>query len=117
MKSNCLALAVMYAVFAAPYASASDYRDAPTVAQVEAVEADFQRNGDVWKAFEAKDYERALSLAVPLADQGSAIAQYVLGEMRMVGSELDGDLSIAIAFFERAASFGAPPALWRLAGI
>lgn len=89
----------------------------PTVAQIEALDADFQRNGEVWRAFVRKDYVVALELAAPLAEQGSAIAQYVLGEMRLVGTELDGDPASAIGWLERAASLWSPPALSKLAMI
>ena len=117
MKASCVALALLCLASGAPVSAAEERAEFPTSVQIEALEADFQRNGEVWRAYVRKDYAAALETAVPLANQGSAIAQYVLGELRLVGTELDGDPAAAIGWFERAAAVWSPPALSRLATI
>ena len=89
----------------------------PADVKVEALAADMDKNISVWQAFQRKEYAALLETLPELAKQGSPVAQYVLGELLLVGSELDGDRGVAIEWFERAAIAESPLALSRLASI
>ena len=109
-------LALFSSLVASAVVCATDI-DAPRRADIEAMLNDFERNNAVWYSLERNDYAAALELASPLAERGSAIAMYVMGELRMVGTELDGDPAVAVAWFEQAAASWSLPALARLSGI
>lgn len=113
MKQSSIATCLTVLLFGSAVAAGAS-GDEPTVAQVEALVTDSVRNAAVWRALQKRDLE-VIELAAPLAEQGSPMAQYALGEMRMVGTELDGDPAVAIEWFERAAAAWYPPALYRLA--
>ncbi len=54
-------------------------------------------------AYEAKDYERAMQLLLPLADAGDAEAQYRVGNLYYFGYGVDQDQQIGTDWYERAA--------------
>ena len=93
-------LALFSSLVASAVVCATDI-DAPRRADIEAMLNDFERNNAVWYSLERNDYAAALELASPLAERGSAIAMYVMGELRMVGTELDGDPAVAVALAEK----------------
>ena len=113
----CLLLQIAGVVGIRSSYAAIEGAGAPSQAQVDALEADFERNVHVWRAFARKDYGVALELASPLAEQGSPLAQYIMGEMRFVGTEFDGDPAVAIAWFEQAASMWQTGSLLKLVRI
>ena len=65
--------------------------------------ADFQEGKD---AYDKGDYETALSEWEPLAEQGSAFAQYNLGVMHKNGQGVPQDYKTAIKWYKLAAEQG-----------
>ncbi|MFH1034532.1 MAG: tetratricopeptide repeat-containing serine protease family protein [Pseudomonadota bacterium] len=61
-------------------------------------------------AYDRQDYETALKLIIPLAEQGIARAQYGLGIMYYRGHGVPPDYKKAIFWFTKAAEQGATPA-------
>jgi hypothetical protein len=61
---------------------------------------------DGLKAYEAKDYEKAIAAWRPLADKGVAAAQYRLGVMYAEGKGVPANDAEAALWFERAAKQG-----------
>ena len=117
MRFANAALVAAWLTLTVPMAVCAEAEETPTAAQLAELDADTNRNGDIWRALESRRYAEALERAVPQADQGSAVAQYVLGEMRLVGSELDGDPAVAVGWLERSSAAWYPPALVRLAWV
>lgn len=79
--------------------------------------ADDEARADLWRLYRNRHYGELLTKARSAALEGSPAAQYILGELLLVGSDLDGDRSEAIAWLERAAAADSPVALARLAWI
>lgn len=65
-------------------------------------------------AYERGDYATALHEWRPLAEQGSAAAQYRLGVMYAYGIVVDKDYKKARAWYEKAARQGDPRAAYEL---
>ena len=65
------------------------------------------------QAIEDEEYDRALFLLRPLADAGSAEAQYLLGYLYFTSAEVDAQESRH--WLERAAAQQYPEAIFRLA--
>lgn len=57
-------------------------------------------------AYEAKDYPRAYSLLLPLAEGGDAEAQFLIGDLYFDGKGEAQDYAAAIAWFTKAAKQG-----------
>lgn len=83
-------------------------------AQLDAREADQKLTEPLWRAWLARDYSELLRAAPKHAEAGSGTANYLLGELRLVDSDLDGGPHAAIAHFELAAAAGDPNAMRRL---
>lgn len=66
-------------------------------------------------AYEAEDYERAHQLLLPLADAGSAEAQYRVGMLYGLAQGVAMDLAIAADWFELAAEQGHARAQFNIA--
>ena len=58
------------------------------------------------RAYEQKDYATALKELTPLAEQGNADAQLILGRMHWMGQGVSQDTSQAIKWFEASAKQG-----------
>lgn len=58
------------------------------------------------QAFDARDYEQALKIWQPLAEQGAPAAQYGLGRLYEQGLGVDRDFTAAFRWYERAAQQG-----------
>ena len=69
--------------------------------------ADFQKGLDAYKN---KDYATALREWKPLAEQGNAEAQYILGWMYEYGKGVLQDDETAVKWYKRAAEQGNAPA-------
>jgi TPR repeat protein len=61
---------------------------------------------DAWKAFEDKDFKRALELARPEAAKGEKNAEYLLGKAYESGLGADKDMSAALEWYRKAAAQG-----------
>ena len=61
---------------------------------------------DAQAAYERRDYDTALSLFQPLAEQGDAEAQYSLGLMHRYGQSVKQDYAKAAKWYRRAAEQG-----------
>jgi len=66
------------------------------------------------QAYEKKDYETAMRELKPLAEQGDARAQFMLGEMYHFGMGVSMDSVEAIRWLRTAADQGDPDAAYRL---
>jgi TPR repeat protein len=67
-----------------------------------------------WEAYKRRDYETALREWRPLAEQGSAAAQYRLGVMYFHGIVVEKDFKMARDWYERAARQGDARAAYEL---
>jgi TPR repeat protein len=61
-------------------------------------------------AYERGEYERAVALLVPMAEQGDAHAQYLIGRMRFYGQAVPQDAAEAARWYRRSAERGYAPA-------
>jgi uncharacterized protein len=61
-------------------------------------------------AYERGDYAAAMSYWRPLADQGDADAQFLLGLMYDSGEGVPQDYALAVEWYRKAADQGYPPA-------
>ena len=77
-------------------------------------QAQERRLSDGIAAYEAGDFGRAKAMLQPLAEAGSAEAQFFMGEMYYEGQSVDRDYSIAIAWFTKAGKQGHARALGSL---
>lgn len=66
----------------------------------------FADSRDAWRAYLAKDYERAVALAQPSADSGNMHSQYLLGLASRNGRAMSKDPLAAARWFELAADQG-----------
>jgi len=66
-------------------------------------------------AYHAKDYETAVKLWRPLAEQGNAAAQYQLGTLYAEGKGVAQSDATAVEWFKKAAEQGNAPAQYNLA--
>lgn len=57
-------------------------------------------------AFEAKDYTKAFRLLKPIADQGDAEAQCLIGNMYQLGLGLERDVLEAVKWYKKSAKQG-----------
>lgn len=73
--------------------------------------ADFQA---AYEAFNAGDYETAYREWLPLAEQGSAAAQFNIGLLYDEGKGREPDMKQAVEWYRRAAENGFPRAQFRL---
>ncbi len=76
-----------------------------------AVFADFKAGVSAYKA---GDYKTAYDEFLPLAENGNAKAQTILGIMYKKGQDVEQDYSKAIEFYKKAASQGYELAKYRL---
>ena len=58
---------------------------------------------DGWDAYERQDYKTAYKLWLPLAEQGEALAQALLGEMYQKGQGVPQDYKEAVKWWKLAA--------------
>ncbi len=72
---------------------------------------------DAAAAYKRGDYESAMRLYRPLADQGDARAQNSLGRMYLRGQGASRDYREAMKWFRRAAALGIPDAQYNLGEI
>jgi TPR repeat protein len=73
--------------------------------------ADFQK-GSI--AYESEDYVTALREWTPLAEQGDAIVQYILGQMHRKGKGVPQDYKTAVKWYTLAAKQGNANAQYNL---
>jgi hypothetical protein len=66
------------------------------------------------EAYNNKDYDTALSIWRNLADEGSADAQYALGDAYFKGQGVSRDLNESMKWFERAAKSGNARAMFNI---
>jgi TPR repeat protein len=69
---------------------------------------------DGMDAAESGDYETALRLWHPLADQGNATVQNLLGQMYRQGTGVPQDYAAAMSWYQKAADQGNAPAQFNL---
>ena len=65
-------------------------------------------------AYERGEYEKALALFHPLAEQGNSIAQYVLGNLYYFGLGVRKDEEQAVKWYRKASEAGIPEAQYNL---
>lgn len=68
-------------------------------------------------AFEAKDYPKAFRLLKPIAEQGDAEAQCLIGNMYHLGLGVERDILEAVKWYKKSAKQGYGVASNNLAGI
>jgi uncharacterized protein len=61
---------------------------------------------DADAAFESRDYPTTLQMLHPLADQGDATAQYILGRMYLDGNGVSQNYAEAVKWFRLSADRG-----------
>jgi hypothetical protein len=69
------------------------------------------------QAFEAQEYEQALSVLKPLAEEGASEAQCVIGTLYQLGLVGEADVSLASHWYRKAAEQGHGVAANNLAGM
>ena len=75
---------------------------------------DYQDLRDGWDAYERKDYKTAYKLWLPLAEQGDALAQALLGEMYQKGQGVPQDYKEASKWYRLSAEQGLAGAQYNL---
>ncbi|OEU75489.1 MAG: hypothetical protein BA874_00040 [Desulfuromonadales bacterium C00003068] len=65
-------------------------------------------------AFESGDFEKALKIFMPMAEQGDPVAQAYLGEMYEIGEGIKEDAAQAFKWFRKAAEQGYGKAQYNL---
>jgi uncharacterized protein len=73
--------------------------------------------GDAIKAYDAGQYQQAVTLLKPLAEAGDSVAQLRLGMLYYYGNGVPEDESAAVAWLTRSASQGNLDAMYHIGNI
>ncbi len=89
-----------------PASSASTAPTIQTVAEAKPQQHSAKQLEEAYKAYQNKNYHKALVLYLPLAEQGNATAQYNLGRMYAKGEGVSQDKGQAVLWYRKAAEKG-----------